>query len=200
MARETIALDVDNVISDEDAAVRQHIFEQFGLPVDSKEYEIEAPYGQNWFLAAGLTEEQAIAFYQPSVNLAIKQRHLPIPGAAEGLAVLNEHFDLVIVTSREDYTVDLTHEWLKRHIPNVFKEIEFKALWSNHPSVTKAIICQALKASYLVDDRLDHCNIAAEAGIESLLFGNYPWNRAGDLADGVTRVSNWPAVLEYFGV
>jgi hypothetical protein len=40
----------------------------------------------------------------------------------------------------------------------------------------------------------------AEAGVDGLLFGNYPWNQSKELPSNVRRVANWAEVKEYFNV
>jgi hypothetical protein len=55
-----------------------------------------------------------------------------------------------------------------------------------------------LGATYIIEDMPGHAFECAEAGIKTVLFGDYPWNKADKLPAGVTRCSDWPAVLEYF--
>lgn len=71
-------------------------------------------------------------------------------------------------------------------------------VWSRDQKATKAAICTSIGASYLIDDNLEHCALAAESGLDCLLFGEYGWNKAEILPKGVTRVKDWHAVLEYF--
>ena len=63
---------------------------------------------------------------------------------------------------------------------------------------TKADIVKQIGADYLIDDQPKHCFAAAEAGITSLLFGDYRWNRNVKLPEGVVKVRTWHEVLEYF--
>lgn len=63
---------------------------------------------------------------------------------------------------------------------------------------TKAEICHALGASTLIDDSLVHVSQCVDAGIDGILFGDYPWNQSAQLPDGIKRCVDWSAVLEHF--
>jgi uncharacterized HAD superfamily protein len=62
----------------------------------------------------------------------------------------------------------------------------------------KSEVCIELGVSYLIDDNLTAVTQTSAFGIKALLFGDYPWNQAKELPEGVTRVKNWQEVLEYF--
>ena len=64
--------------------------------------------------------------------------------------------------------------------------------------MTKAEICAEIGADYLVDDQPKHCLAAAKAGIKTILFGDYKWNRDTKLMPNMVRAKNWQEVLEYF--
>jgi hypothetical protein len=53
-------------------------------------------------------------------------------------------------------------------------------------------------AAYLIDDQLKHCLAAHDMGVQALLFGNYAWNQASDLPDGIVRCAGWADVADYF--
>lgn len=116
---------------------------------------------------------------------------------------LSQSYDLVIVTSRRSALMQHTAVWLEQYFGHVFKDVRHAGFYDNlHDEgswrKTKADICREIGADYLVDDQLKHCIAAAEAGIESLLFGNYSWNKAESLPKGIRRVSDWAEVEAYF--
>lgn len=118
---------------------------------------------------------------------------------------LKDSYDLVVVTSRleEPEIVSRTTDWLTDYYQGVFKDIYYTASVINELEVddvhlSKAELCKNIKASYLIDDQVRHCFPAAESGIPSLLFGDYLWNKADVLPEGVVRVSDWQAVEDYF--
>ena len=82
-----------------------------------------------------------------------------------------------------------------RYLLNLFKSIEFTNLyWSTYRP--KGDVCRQLGVDILIDDYLEHALAAAECGIEVLLFGDYPWNRADGLPICVRRVRDWSHVAD----
>jgi len=63
---------------------------------------------------------------------------------------------------------------------------------------TKNDVIKQIGADYLIDDQPKHCIAAAKAGIKTVLFGDYKWNRDLKLRKNMVRARNWQEVLEYF--
>jgi 5'(3')-deoxyribonucleotidase len=123
----------------------------------------------------------------------------PIKGAAEALGKLSLKHDIIVMTSRDIVAEEKTRNWLGRHFPEVFKNVHM--LGNKYDSVTyreKAEVCKELGVYCLIDDSLRPVLETNDAGVKALLFGDYSWNQAEKLPDGVTRVKNWQEVLEYF--
>jgi uncharacterized HAD superfamily protein len=159
---------------------------------------IEAPYGRYFEKVWGVDSETGLEMYETYFKAGIKAKHKPVAGAVKTIGKLEEKYNFAVVTSRGDRSFEFTHLWLDKHFPEVFKEVAFVPLWSKDREVTKAEICNEIGASYLIDDNAEHCNLAQEAGVQALLFGEYGWNRNAGLKKGVIRVNNWQEVLEYF--
>jgi 5'(3')-deoxyribonucleotidase len=119
-------------------------------------------------------------------------------GALDVIAELKKKYRLVIVSARFGTQIEDTHHWLEKHLPGVFDGIHFMEMWDEDKKTTKAKVCQEIGAGYLIDDNVEHCGLAAEEGIQALLFGDYGWNRAEDVHPGVVRVKDWHAVAAYF--
>lgn len=84
---------------------------------------------------------------------------------------------------------------LAEHFSNLFKSIQF----TNHfgtTSLTKAQVCQDIGADLLIDDHLNHAELAAQCGVNVFLFGDYPWNKADSLPPNITRVRDWVDVAQ----
>ena len=125
--------------------------------------------------------------------------------AQKTLGELKKRYRLVVVTSRRRKVDDITREWLDKNYPGVFSEVHYSGAWddeekhSDHKNkATKAQLLQEIGADYLIDDQPKHCVAAAEAGITSILFGDYKWNRSIKLLPNMTRARDWREVLEYF--
>lgn len=123
--------------------------------------------------------------------------------ALEVLKELSKKYKLVITTSRVRAIQEDTHLWLSRHYEGLFEEVHLAGFYDtiseNSHKMTKAELCKSIGADFLIDDQPKHCLAAADAGVSSILFGNYPWNRnVGRLPKGVVRAKNWQEVLEFF--
>ena len=101
----------------------------------------------------------------------------------------------------------VTLDWLHEHYNGIFDEVYFSGLWDSKrdPSYMdaqhKGARCVEIGADFLIDDQPKHCEGAIGAGLNAaLLFGEYPWNVHAAQPSEVTRVPDWSAVAEYFGV
>jgi phosphoglycolate phosphatase-like HAD superfamily hydrolase len=195
-----IAVDIDDVISSQNEDIRLFANQKYGYNHSPEDYKVQVkgPYWAYWGYVWGVSNEEhdrRVESYFRSGGL-FKQE--PVPGAIEALKKLKRNYKLVVVTSRRDGHVEDTHKWLDKHFKSVFEDVRFAKFWESGKRESKADICRELGAAYLIDDYSEHCNIAAEAGIEALLFGDFGWNKGVKLHPEVTKVADWQEVLEYF--
>lgn len=197
MTKPIIAIDIDDVLADYSAefAVSSNRLWGTELTVDD--------YHEDWMKVWGIGFEEVLERGKALFEDRIHERLNRKDGAAEVLTELGTDFDLMILTARGDSTKAATLEWFARHYPMIdHGSITFANLWANpEPGMvnrTKGDIAKRLGVAYIIDDQLKHCLAAAEHGIEALLFGDYRWNQADELPQGVTRVENWGAVRTYF--
>ena len=120
----------------------------------------------------------------------------PIYGVLEALAILQEYYKLVIVTARQREFTDMTTAWLDCHFPRVFAGYYF----GNHYALegnplAKSELCRQAGARIIIDDQPRHVLDCQNAGITSILFGQYPWQDANHIPEGILRAADWPAVL-----
>ncbi|KAJ3020487.1 UNVERIFIED_CONTAM: hypothetical protein HDU68_010158 [Siphonaria sp. JEL0065] len=136
------------------------------------------------------------------------ERMAVVPGAFEALSVLKEYYDLVIITSRQEFVQKETHDFINLNYPGIFKEVHF----ANHHltpeeaarmvSKTKGELCREVGATILIDDSLHHVFECAEKGIKVFLFdheGAYQWNKLSEdakLPVNATRVHEWAEVVK----
>lgn len=198
MSKPTIAIDIDDVLADENGGMRDFINERYGLDLSQADYEIPAPFWGYWHKVWGVDDEEGTRRYQAYLESGVSRKHLVKPGAIDAIAQLKKKYKLVIITSRHDTHIDLTHAWLDEHFPKAFEEVAFMAVWSGDRKASKAEIATKLGVQYLVDDNVEHCSLANEAGIQAVLFGEYGWSRGAKLPAGIVRCKDWGAVLEYF--
>lgn len=190
--RKVIAVDIDDTLADHVEAFISWSNQEYGTAFTVDSYSDH--WSELWNTEHAETERRAIAFHEAGEH----GRFMIKPGSKEVLVYLKERYDLVVVTARRQMVVEESRGWIQAHYSGIFSDVRFVPIWESNNTVTKAEICRELGASYLIDDLMRHCRLAAQAGIESLLFGDYSWNRHEELPDGVYRVQNWQHVKEFF--
>ena len=196
----TIAVDIDDVLSATAEGFAAFTNKHFGGSMQASDYQEE------WAKAWGVTIQEAIVRADQLHASGMFGNTDPFIEALPVLLALKERYRLILITSRQTRLKPETMAWLDRHFPGVFSDIHFMGIWERYDhtnaeeraKITKAEMCKQLGADYLIDDQLKHCLGAAEAGVPSLLFGEYGWNKADQLPDGVTRVRDWGEIEEYF--
>jgi uncharacterized HAD superfamily protein len=199
MSKPIIAVDADDTIFDENTAVRLYMNDHYGFKHTEADYLIEGPFDSYWARIWNVDPEKMTRMYEEFAHSTYKKDLKPITGAIPILQKLKDKYDLAIVTSRGQSVVGMTHESLRLHYPDIFSDVHFVPLWGNGEKTTKAVICNEIGASYLIDDSFEHCKLAAEAGVNAITFGDYGWNRFQELPDRITRCKNWEEVWRILG-
>lgn len=199
MKKPIIAVDVDDVLAGINRAMMEFVNKEFGTNLTWDDYTAPGEYHQYWEKIWGVSNEEAERRYQAFVE-AESHGNLPlIDGATQAIDHLKKRFELVIITARDHKHKDETHQWLAQHFPQTFKDVLFLPLnEEDGKKVHKAVVAKEIGASYLIDDNVDHCTVAHQAGITALLFGDYGWNKHHQIPKGVIRVKDWQAVKEHF--
>ncbi|MDQ5932702.1 MAG: hypothetical protein QG649_787 [Patescibacteria group bacterium] len=197
MRRPTIAIDIDEVLADYAAefVVMSNKLWQTNFTADD--------YHEDWLTLWGVDLDEAVARGQVMLEDRMHERLKHDAAAVDVLTTLARDYNLIVLTARNLATKDLTLQWLQRHYPMISPEsVNFAGIWDNPKpdavTQTKGSVAKQLGVEYIIDDQLKHCLAAHEHGIKSLLFGEYRWNQADDLPEGITRVPNWHAVEEFF--
>jgi len=192
MEKPIIAVDIDDTLADHAETFVQWSNEKYGTNLTVEDYQDH--WSLMWQIEHDETEARAAAFHESGAH-----RHFKVKlDSKEVLGRLRERYDLVIVTARRQAVIEDSMLWIREEFGDVFREVRFVPIWDKGNTLTKAAICQELGASYLIDDLLRHCSVAAEAGLQALLFGDYRWNRDEILPANVTRVKDWGEVERYF--
>ena len=196
----TIAVDIDDVLSSHSTVFLRYHNENYGTNLTIKDFQVPGEYKNYYGQVMGVGEEEGQRRFQKFLDKKVSLKQMVIPKATvKILEDLKRRFRLEIITARgEDYQKG-TEAWLEKHIPNIFDGVHFVELWDREDrKATKALICQEIGAGYLIDDSVEHCTLAHEAGVQALLFGEYGWNMTQAIPESVVRVKDWQAVKEYF--
>lgn len=196
----TIAVDIDDVLSANAAGFVRYCNQKWGTNLSVDDYTEH--WGQMWQVDDHETELRSKHIHENISEVVGNYSH--DESAKEVLKKLSKCYKLVIVTSRRRSVEKDTFEWLEKYFGGIFEEVHFAGIWDtaesldNKVKATKADVLQQVGADYLIDDQPKHCIAAADAGIISLLFGDYKWNRDVELSNNMIRTKTWSDVLEYF--
>jgi 5'(3')-deoxyribonucleotidase len=198
--RKIIAVDIDDVLASINETMRLFINEYYGANHTSEDYAVDGQYWGYWEKIWNVSDEEGKQRYEAFIRSDAFRQAATHEGAVDVINRLKQNYELVVVTAREDFHVEGTHMWLNQQFGDTFKRVEFVPLWSTDRKFTKGEICKVIGAGYLIDDNVEHCNLAAEEDVQALLFGEYGWNRNQKLHKDVLKVKDWHAVAEYFNV
>jgi len=171
-----LGVDIDNVVSLTDPALRKSIRDLYGICL-RQEHIVHYNYSK-----CGLTEEQERKVLETFREVTCKELDV-VPGAIEALTILKQKYRIILVTSRHPQLVEETKDWLKlKNIPHDMLIFETDKHQTDHDF------------NFFVEDNADSALALAEAGITTFLF-DYPWNRSTPHHDNIKRVSGWGDVL-----
>lgn len=200
-SRETIAVDIDDVIAIHVPAFIEFSNKRWGTNLKLKDYDDH--WAKMWEIDHKEVAKRTVEMDKEKLATSLK----PVKGATLVLKKLAENCKLVVTTARRSSMTQETLDWINKYFPEIFDEVHFAGMWDKLDSnkdidlssrATKNELLLEVGADYLVDDHPKHCFAAAGAGIKSVLFGDYPWNIDMELPEGVTRAKTWKDVLEYF--
>jgi uncharacterized HAD superfamily protein len=174
--RGTLGVDIDNVISSTDPAMRRIFQDICGVRLEQEQI-VHYQYHR-----CGVTPEQEAAALEVFRDVACSDLDV-VPGAIEALHLLQSRYRLVLVTSRNPVIEDKTDYWLHAHgIPHDLLVFEKEKHRAGHDF------------DFFIEDNGEFALALAEAGIPTFLF-DYPWNRWVNDHARITRVSGWADVL-----
>jgi len=198
MKRQTIAVDIDDVLTPTNDAIRVYVNEHFGANFSVEDHTQPGDYVGYFERIWQVSKEEADHWYNSFIHSGGLVVTEPLEGSLETITHLKERFDLVILSARHEDQVEMTHKWLLKHFPNVFSDVRFISGWYHGRKISKGEVCLEIGASYLIDDNVEHCMGAQENGVTALLFGEYGWSKENPVARKLHRVYDWKQVREYF--
>lgn len=193
-----IAVDVDDVLTYTNEAIRQHVNKHFGTNFTTEDHTVPGDYIGYFERIWNVSHEEAEHRYQSFIHDGGLAGLEPQEGAIDVLKYLEKDYDLVVLSARHEDQVEMTHKWLLKHFPSVFKDVRFVSGWYHGRKVSKAEICKEIGAKYLIDDHIGHLQGVNEVGTKPLLFGEYGWSKENPQADQFTRVKDWKEVKKFF--
>jgi 5'(3')-deoxyribonucleotidase len=197
MSRQTIAIDIDDVLADSTNTLRLLVNARTNSDLTTEDYRVSGEYWgyyERVWAEHGLSDR--IKFSDFEKEMEIDQSHVPLlPSAEFAIRELSRQYHVVLVTARNIEWERATKQWLKLH----FGDNDIAVHYTGHRSAddyrSKGQLCKELGAFLMIDDNPGHCKAVMDEGIKAVLFGEYGWH--GETPDGVVKCKDWPAVLEY---
>jgi len=175
-ARGILGVDIDNVISLTDLAIRGIFRDFWGIRLEQDQV-VHYQYHR-----CGVTVEQEQAALEIFRDATCSELEV-VPGAIESLRLLHSRYRLVLVTSRNPAIRQKTQDWLRAHdVPHDLLVFEKAKHETGHDF------------DFFIEDNGEFAVSLAEAGIPTFLF-DYPWNRWVGAHPRIARVSGWRDVL-----
>jgi uncharacterized HAD superfamily protein len=179
-----IALDLDGVVFDSENLYRVYT-EIYDTDINRKDTIIDNSQRKfqnryNW------SEEEIKKFYKKNTEEVLKSANI-MTGADIVLNKLKEKFELIVVTSRNDFETEIAKEKLK----NIGLE-NIKIFNNEHYKIDRLI---KENINYIIDDDDTICNNASDNNICALYFKNNASNKIEK--DNVVNVNNWGEIYKY---
>ncbi len=193
MTKPVLAVDFDDVVNNFNRAFL--LYNQFTHGAKQR-YEDLLSY--DYCIAYGISEAEA---HERIWHFCHRLHHQvrPIKSVIGALQLLNDLYEIHMVTGRCESIAAVTHGWLKDNAPRVFVETHFtNSFATKHPERrrSKVEVCREIGAVALVDDSLSHVgNVAQELRIP-VYMPTQPWNQH-ETPVGVTRVSDFDEALAH---
>jgi 5'(3')-deoxyribonucleotidase len=193
-----IAVDIDDVLSSSAAEFVKFSNQKWGTSLRVDDYD------EHWARMWKVDDKEVRSRTAIVTSSKLPLRYSPLEEAKNVLHELSKRYKLVVATSRNKTMQGMTVEWIREKYEDIFDEVHFAGLWDKDMDLdllnklTKAELCAEIGADYLIDDQPKHCIAAAEAGIKTILFGNYKWNKDVSDRSNMVKAKDWREVLEYF--
>ncbi len=181
--RKTIGIDFDDVVYNLADDLREFINQKYGTAFKRDEQH-EYYMGFLWGLDK-ITEE---AFVNEFCATDMHHHGPAIDGAIEGVKALAQHHDLVIVTARGDDRAEITHRWIDKNLPGIFRDIVFTN--PHHEIVErrkkKSHICADLRIDYFIDDHYKNI-LDVSPCVKTAFLLDTPWNAIESIKKEMTK-------------
>ncbi len=185
-----LAIDLDEVVVDTAQKIIKNYNKTYGTSMKLKDY-YSHDYKNTWKTPDVETAIQRVNSYLETKEYTNSK---PVHMATNVIYKLKEKYKLYTITGRPDFVEEATRSWLHRYFPDIFEDIVFSNFYDPTKVRHKGDICKELGIELLIDDHLGHILNVSKAGINGLLFGDFPWNEASQLPPNVRRVKNWEEV------
>lgn len=180
-----IAIDMDEVLFPMIKPLSKHYSSKYKRAIPAK-----LPKNYNYSQYFNITEMESkllVESFYYSEHANVK----PLQHSVDAMKALADENLLYVVTGRQTYNqcISVTHDLLNEYFNGIFDDVYFTNSYSLYgPEIPKSEICKKLAIDVFVDDSVYNC-IECEkiSNINSVVFGEYPWNEDTTL----TKIKSW---------
>jgi uncharacterized HAD superfamily protein len=181
-----IGLDLDNVLGDELTALVAWHNLMYKTSLSREDFVVHK-FWEVW----GGTYEDAVQKMRAFSDTRYFTDMQPVDGSQAAVMRLKEKHELHVITSRPDYLLQPTIDWVERYFPKAFTSLTL----CNHYSMTgtpkkKLEVCDDLHLDWYVDDDADLARECLAPERRILLF-RQPWSTRAILPQGMFLVRSW---------
>src|ERR1700758_5644898 len=127
MDKPVIAVDIDDVLANSSDALRLEVNKRLQVNLLPEHYQVPGEYDTYYeeiWRTHGL--EGRVSMAELHIQMVADQSHIkPSHNAFQTLQALSKHFELIIVTGRQENQRSATQAWLNRHFPGIFSKVLF---------------------------------------------------------------------------
>lgn len=182
-----IAFDIDGVVAKSETAICDELLERTG-------HDLRNLWTSFDFSVPGYTWPETYDIIQDGI-LKRTDEIEPHEGAVNAIHTLYEYYEkkrpITFVTARPEMLEQVTHEWIKEHIGDIWYEVVF--------TEDKGKYLKDNKFNIIIEDRLKTANDLSK-DLTVIYLINRPWNEGREHAWNIIRVDSvGEAVIKYIG-
>lgn len=197
MARQLIAVDIDDTLADSTELIRLRVNERYNVDISKEAYRSKGEYWGYYTRVWAEHGLHTLTIQDLDDSMLDEMTRLPLlPSALYAIKEISKQYDVVIITARSQEREAVTRRWIKSTFEGMDIDVHFSSAHRDETAMTKGQICKQLGAKYLIDDNVGHCQSALDEGVSAVLFGEYGWQTGS--TTGMVICKDWPAVLDYF--
>jgi uncharacterized protein len=186
-----IAIDLDDVTVQLTVDLTKEYNRQFNTSFTQEDHTV-FDLSKVWKCSPEDMMEFVYSFYRSPIMKSLP----PVPGAVEGITALSKHNSVCFITSRPEFTKQLTLDWLHTHFPKQDMPVYFTNQFAlaHDNKVKKSDICKQMGVEVIIEDGPAYAVDCSENNIIVFLIDR-PWNQSVEENDNIIRVKTWKEVL-----
>ncbi|EKE29669.1 MAG: hypothetical protein ACD_2C00128G0002 [uncultured bacterium (gcode 4)] len=192
LANKKIAIDIDDVLSLTVRSFLEFLKECHEIDMHYDEFTNYRAHELDAFRSKNIDEDGVYSLWIDFSSSHIGKQMEIIEWSSDGLRrLLQEWYELTLITARNESLRDYTQNWLNLRFPDIdFSWIHFTGglKWAH---IKKSVICKQHWIGLMIEDNAENVIELAENWIKSYLFTK-PWNKHHTIDHPyIKRIDSW---------